>query len=510
MGRNYSQTSLSQNILNNQLNNYKSQYKTLLSSRPVTNLIIEDSYSQYPIYNYQPMLYPKYINPLSQSLSLPKIQLGRTINNSNNINNNNCNNNCCNSYNSCNSCNCCRNCFYKIDEVLNYLKSLERRNPKIDNAYYVYPPKIEEKLNPPNIVFPKYEKKEIDYDDKVNYIPPPINLNKAENLKQKIIEKKTTPKPAKKNKKIEKKNWWKLAKDFFYLFTFYSSAIKYSINAKVRERLIEERNENIDKEILILKNWIFSIEKKVFKDFQYFKTIILTYNNLEKHMKKIKSIIKKLMENLFKIKELKDIPKQVQEILYKFIKDKAYFPHSYLTTNQIYRIDFHYYGYLRLVNEKEAGMILAFLLINGILVQQIILNLGKHINEYYELKEIKINGKYIGSIIHNLARESFKNKLKIHHNFLSVLNYFRNYRTTNKDLENSDNILGRDMIYHDKDEFSKYLINFSDISIFWGVNGTFIDSVKKNIYNWSVFIAKLIKEKFSQNNNMKQKRSFSS
>ena len=53
-------------------------------------------------------------------------------------------------------------------------------------------------------------------------------------------------------------------------------------------------------------------------------------------MKKIKSIIKKLMENLFKIKELKDIPKQVQEILYKFIKDKAYFPHSYLTTNQIY------------------------------------------------------------------------------------------------------------------------------------------------------------------------------
>ena len=73
MGRNYSQTSLSQNILNNQLNNYKSQYKTLLSSRPVTNLIIEDSYSQYPIYNYQPMLYPKYINPLSQSLSLPKI-----------------------------------------------------------------------------------------------------------------------------------------------------------------------------------------------------------------------------------------------------------------------------------------------------------------------------------------------------------------------------------------------------------------------------------------------------
>ena len=219
---------------------------------------------------------------------------------------------------------------------------------------------------------------------------------------------------------------------------------------------------------------------------------------IAKHMKEIKSIIQKLMENFQKkVKKLRDIPKNIQQILYKFIKERAYFPYSFLSINQVYRIDFHFYGFTRLINDQEASMILSFLLINGILVQQILLNIGRYINQFEKSKEVRISAKYIGSIIHYLTRDTFKDKPKIHNNFISVLNYFRNYKDINEDLEDVNDDFGKDMIYNEKDEFSRFLVDFKDISIFWEVYKEFVEEYKKNIYIWAVYFCRLIKNKYA-------------
>ena len=497
-----------------------------LPYRPLSKILLRNPNFPLPIYNYQPLIYN---NPLSHSLKLPRIQLGRTVQipSSSNCNCNcNCNcNNCNNHYNNNNNNNIIVD-QEREEEILNYLKSL----PEIEDIKKEKEKEEEEEeekkeIIPPNIVKPIINRKEINYKDVVHYIPPPIkppiddkmnefifyklrlpNKNHILKSKRNSIEspRNTKIKTPKKRVSKEEINWWKLLKDFINLFIFYKTALKYTKYAKKRIKKIKERNENIVYELLVLKDWMLTIQKSFFPEFKYFQDFDISYNNtyprlkIAKHMKVIKSIIQKLMENFQKkVKKLRDIPKNIQQILYKFIKERAYFPYSFLSINQVYRIDFHFYGFTRLINDQEASMILSFLLINGILVQQILLNIGRYINQFEKSKEVRISAKYIGSIIHYLTRDTFKDKPKIHNNFISVLNYFRNHKDINEDLEDVNDDFGKDMIYNEKDEFSRFLVDFKDISIFWEVYKEFVEEYKKNIYIWAVYFCRLIKNKYA-------------
>ena len=56
-------------------------------------------------------------------------------------------------------------------------------------------------------------------------------------------------------------------------------------------------------------------------------------------------MIRKYLENLISnSSKLQDIPERVQNIIYKYIKDKGYFPKKYLLSYQINSLDFNFYG----------------------------------------------------------------------------------------------------------------------------------------------------------------------
>ena len=454
------------------------------------------------------------------NISLPKIQMGLPINNS-----------LCKNYNNCNCCHHCNN--FNLKDLIILLHSFQNNKESINNNNnnnsYSIPRKTRifsfektpEKNNNENSDEIKYEspirssisRKNFFDDSSIPSIifkePKKISLKKRKKTPRKSS--KTNKKQMKKirklriNKKKKMIDWWKLAKDFTELFIYYKTAMKYSKNRKIRNKRINERKKIIGNELLILKDWIISIEQPFWNEFKVFKNLNLSFKHSnskikkEKEIQKIIAIIKKYMENLIlKTEKLKDIPLRIQKILYNFIKEKNYFPKLFLSTNQVNRLDFHFYGSTRMMNESQRSMLLSFLLINGVTVQQILLHIGEHFPEFKNLKDINTSAKIIGSIIHYLTKDTYSNNPNMIKNFFALLNYYKNYHLNNNEINNCEDIFGDDMIYKDYDEFTKYLINKSDLSEFWDFDTKFIETYQEFIYGWGVKLSNLIINKFAQ------------
>ena len=92
---------------------------------------------------------------------------------------------------------------------------------------------------------------------------------------------KIRPKSSKRFRETRKKSkdWWRLAWNFFNLFVFIRTAIKYSRNGKKRDKIIKEREKNVGDELFTLKNWIISIEQPFWNEFKVFKHLNLSYKN---------------------------------------------------------------------------------------------------------------------------------------------------------------------------------------------------------------------------------------
>ena len=456
----------------------------------------------------------------NNNISLPKIQMGLPINNS-----------LCKNYNNCNCCHNCNN--FNLKDLIILLHSFQNNKDSINNNNnnnsYSIPRKTRifsfektpEKNNNENSDEIKYEspirssisRKNFFDDSSIPSIifkePKKISLKKRKKTPRKSS--KTNKKQMKKirklriNKKKKMIDWWKLAKDFTELFVYYKTAMKYSKNRKIRNKRINERKKIIGNELLILKDWIISIEQPFWNEFKVFKNLNLSFKHSnskikkEKEIQKIIAIIKKYMENLIlKTEKLKDIPLRIQKILYNFIKEKNYFPKLFLSTNQVNRLDFHFYGSTRMMNESQRSMLLSFLLINGVTVQQILLHIGEHFPEFKNLKDINTSAKIIGSIIHYLTKDTYSNNPNMIKNFFALLNYYKNYHLNNNEINNCEDIFGDDMIYKDYDEFTKYLINKSDLSEFWDFDTKFIETYQEFIYGWGVKLSNLIINKFAQ------------
>ena len=69
-------------------------------------------------------------------------------------------------------------------------------------------------------------------------------------------------------------------------------------------------------------------------------------------------------------------------------KNKGYFAKKYLSTYQINRVDYNFYGGTKKLNGDQAGMLLALLIISGITVQQIMLHMK---DCFVEFKKIVYN-----------------------------------------------------------------------------------------------------------------------
>lgn len=208
------------------------------------------------------------------------------------------------------------------------------------------------------------------------------------------------------------------------------------------------------------------------------------------------------MENLIaKTTKIGDIPHKIQEILYEYIRERGYFPKDYLTTFQVNRLDFEFFGGMRNVTVPRAGMVLAYLIICGVFVQQILLHIRDVFTEFKKYKSIETSALYIGSIIHYLTRDTFIHGPRVVKTCLGLFNYYRNYHSYNEYIEKQkDSFKGALELQgtENDDEYGEFLVPENDISDFWKFNSAFVDTYKKFIYGWAVKLAKLIMLKFGK------------
>ena len=313
-----------------------------------------------------------------------------------------------------------------------------------------------------------------------------------------LNEKKPEP-----HKKILKRDWWQLCRDFCNVYVFFSISRKYSEFAKVRDDSIELKTKSRERDVKILKKWIISITKSFWDEFKISTDLNISFRNkdsrlnITKQCQIIIAMIKKYLESLLNTK-IEDIPESVQKIIYNYIKDNNYFPKKYLSSYQINRVDFNFYGGTKKLQEDQFGMLIAFLIISKITVQQILLDMKGNFVEFKKYPNIDISAKYVGSIMHYLTRDTFNNNLSIFQDFYALLNYYRNYHLFNKELEYQVDDFDNKMDFKDEDEFAYFLIPESSITEFWNLNSKFIETFKNFVYSWATRLGKLIRLKYQK------------
>ena len=302
-----------------------------------------------------------------------------------------------------------------------------------------------------------------------------------------------------------KRDWWRLCRDFCNVYAFFSTGRKYSEFAKVRDNLINSKNKDMIQDIQVLKEWVISITQSFWDEFKVFTDLNVSFKNIDSKLKitsesqKIIAMIRKYLESLINNStKLQDIPERVQQIIYNYVKDKGYFSKKYLTTYQINRIDYNFYGGTRKLNDAQVGMITAFLIISSVTVQQVLLHMKDNFVEFRNYPNIDITAKYVGSIMHYLTRDTFNNDPVMLKALLPLMNYYRNYHIYNKNVEQQDDIFNNNMTFKDEDEIAEYLVPESSITEFWTLNPEFINTFKNHVYQWATRLGKLIRLKYQK------------
>ena len=361
---------------------------------------------------------------------------------------------------------------------------------KNGNIEYKNPPiKNKETISPFLRYITDYTNKRKEFENRIGKMAlNDFNLNVNSRKGRKVILKKRT-----------KKEWLNLFKQFINIYIFFNSAKKYSyINSQTRNNEIYIRTKHIINDIAVLKDWIISMEESFFNEFRNYKKFNSKLGEESQISKKsIHKIIKIFINNLEE--SINDIPEKVQSVLFQYIKKVSYFPKKYLSTFQIIRMDFNFYGGTKNLTIIHKGMILSYLIINGVCVQQILLHINDVFSEFSECDDIDGAARNVGSILHYLVRDIFKEKLKKTNDVLALFNYYRNYHLYNEQIENLKDKINKkiNIKENDKDdEYIRLLLTYREVKEFFDENEKFINEIKIDIYNWSIELAKIIINNF--------------
>jgi hypothetical protein len=124
---------------------------------------------------------------------------------------------------------------------------------------------------------------------------------------------------------------------------------------------------------------------------------------------------------------------------------------------------------------------------------------SENFEEFKTYRNIQISTKYVGSVLHYLIRDTFKVSPPMIKEVLALMNFYRNYKIFNEQIEKKGNdVFSSDITYRDIDELSRNLVPENTISNFFTVNQKWCDSIKKYIYQWSINLAKGIRIKYSR------------
>ena len=460
-------------------NPYSADYESLYQLKSTGNA--KGKLSNPHLYSNQfmdPIYYPLEMPITGEPVTLPRIEIGGSLRNKN----------CCGGLG--------------LEELLALFAALRKRRP---------PPQV---IQPPQkIIVPEYSPNTHDQSGNRKKI-----INKKKNLED-LNKKVVIPenKKKKERKKIPiKRDWWKLCRDFCNVYAFFSTGRKYSGFAKIRDNIIDSRIRSLVQDITVLKQWVISITQSFWDEFKVFTDLNVSFKNLDNKIKitkesqKIIAMIRKYLESLIaNSTKLIDIPERVQQILYSYIKDRCYFPKNYLSTYQINRIDYNFYGGTKNLQADQVGMLLALLIISSITVQQILLHMKDCFVDFKNYPNIEISAKFIGSIMHYLVRDTFSTDPTMIKDYLALINYYRNYHIYNKEVEGQSDIFHNNLEFKDIDEFADYLVPESTITEFWNLNAQFVDMFKNYVYSWATKLGKLIRLKFEKSDpNLLPKRGF--
>ena len=440
-------------------NPYSADYESIYKLRTLGNA--KGKLGNPHLYNNQfmdPIYYPLEMPICAEPVTLPKIEIGHPMNKQK----------CCNHG-------------LGIEDLIALFSQFNQPEPPI-----VYQPQPAPIPYPPP--YPSSKK------NKRKKVQVKKNIKIPDNIKK--------PEPPRRGLK---RDWWKLCRDFCNVYAFFSTGRKYSEFAKVRENLIANKTKAMIHDISVLKDWVISITQSFWDEFKVFTDLDVSFKNIDSKLKitresqKIIAMIRKYLESLISNStKLQDVPERVQLILYSYIKDKGYFPKDYLSTYQINRVDFNFYGGTKNLSIDQVGMLIAFLIISGITVQQILLHIKDNFVEFRNYPNIEISAKYIGSIMHYLTRDTFNNNPIMLKEILALMNYYRTYHIYNKAVESQEDIFNNNMEFKDEDEFAELLIPKSSITEFWNLNAEFIETFKEYVYSWACRLGKLIRLKYQK------------
>ena len=294
-------------------NPYSADYESIYKLRTLGNA--KGKLGNPHLYNNQfmdPIYYPLEMPICAEPITLPKIEIGHPMGNKK----------------------CCNNGL-GIEDLLALFSQLNQPEPQI-----VYQPPPQYPVQPPPARIPVKKRKK--FEDSNKKVKIPENPKKEEPKKNGL-----------------KRDWWRLCRDFCNIYAFFSTGRKYSEFAKVRDNLINNKTKSMIQDINVLKDWSFkNIDSKL---------------KITKESQKIIAMIRKYLEALISNStKLADVPERVQQIIYSYIKDKGYFPKKYLSTYQINRVDYNFYGGTKNLKDDQVGMLVAFLIISGVTVQQVL------------------------------------------------------------------------------------------------------------------------------------------
>jgi hypothetical protein len=301
-------------------------------------------------------------------------------------------------------------------------------------------------------------------------------------------------------------DWWRVTRNFVNMYKFFSISKKYGKNTNIRDPIINEMTKAVIGHIDSIASWLLAIEDSFIDELRVYNNLNLNFTesnkkfNFKRCSEIIVALLTKFLTNLYsKSGKLLDLPEKIQEILYKYIKEKAYLPRKYLSTYEINRLDFYFYGGLKNVTDFQAAMILAYLIISRSMVQKIFLLSRQSMPQFKNFANIEPTCFILGSILHYLVKGAFNISPAMVKELLALLNYYRNYHLFKKDIESQGDIFNAESFnYEDTDEISKNLIPESELNEFWKENVNWVNWFKEKIFNWAVNMSKIIIKKYTQ------------
>ena len=300
----------------------------------------------------------------------------------------------------------------------------------------------------------------------------------------------------------QKKDWWRYIRKFCNIHKFYTISNIYGKFSGVRNQLIKNYGKQIYTDMDSLKSWLIQSQKSFFDEFKVFPDMNLQFSNQSGNLKiseqsqKIMAILSIFLNNLLaNSANVNLVPEKIQKIIYTYIRNRAYFPKGFLSTFEINRFDFNFYGGTKNNTDHMIGMLVALLIVSRAFVHQILLHPIDLFEEFKKFPYIQVNCKYVGSILHYITREAFKTNPPMTKEILALYNYYRNYHIYNSEIEKETDYFNNNIVYKDTDELSEDLVAEDSISKFFEENAKWCNTYKKHLFQWAATIGKFIKNK---------------